>query len=50
MTAKDELEGQRSCRHWSIGRAAEKTNKTRLMQVECTGFWLDFLRNLRGGA
>jgi hypothetical protein len=50
MTAKDELEGQRSCRRWPIGRAAGKTKPTRLMPVECTGFWLDFLRNLRGGA
>jgi hypothetical protein len=33
MTAKDELEGQRSCRRGLIGRTMEKTNTTRLMPV-----------------
>jgi hypothetical protein len=31
MTAKDELEGQRSCRRGRIGHNIEKTNTPRLM-------------------
>jgi hypothetical protein len=33
MTAKDELEGQRSCRSGLTDRVIEKTNGTRLMPV-----------------
>jgi hypothetical protein len=33
MTAKDELEGQRSCRRGLLGGKMEKTNTTRLMPV-----------------
>src|SRR4051794_39354310 len=38
MTAKDELEGQRSCRSGLTGRAMEKTNTRRLMRSLCTCF------------
>jgi hypothetical protein len=38
MTAKDELEGQRSCRGGLIGRKVEKTTTTRLMPVALRPF------------
>jgi hypothetical protein len=38
MTAKDKLEGQRSCRSGWIAHRAQKTNPTRLTLPHCSGF------------
>jgi hypothetical protein len=38
MTAKDKLEGQRSCRSGLTSREIEKTNGTRLMPVALRRF------------
>jgi hypothetical protein len=38
MTAKDMLEGQRSCRSGLIERRARKTNPMRLTPPHCSGF------------
>jgi hypothetical protein len=39
MTAKDELEGQRSCRSGLTGGEMEKTNRTRLMPAALRLFY-----------
>jgi hypothetical protein len=50
MTAKDELEGQRSCRSW-IDRASGTKNKSNAVNATALQrFWRDFLRDQRAGA
>ena len=49
MTAKDELEGQRSCRSGLIEREMEKTKRTRLMPV-ALGLFLQGIANNRRAA
>jgi hypothetical protein len=50
MTAKDELEGQRSCRGEWIGRQARRNKSNAVNAAALQRIWRDFLRDECAGA